>query len=47
MWRRWNVVTMATYRPGGWGSAVGMGQCLRHPMHWDDLEEYQVGRRCG
>lgn len=23
---------------------VGMGQCLRYQMHWEDLEEYQVGR---
>lgn len=23
---------------------VGMGQCLRYQMRWEDLEEYQVGR---
>lgn len=35
----------------GWGSAdsrekggLGMGQCLRYQIHWEDLEEYQVGR---
>lgn len=22
-----------------------MGQCLRHQMQWEDLEEYQVGRQ--
>lgn len=21
-----------------------MGQCLRYQIHWEDLEEYQVGR---
>nr|XP_040127399.1 calcium and integrin-binding family member 4 isoform X1 [Ictidomys tridecemlineatus] len=36
-------------RPWGQGSTagrekaeVGMGQCLRYQMHWEDLEEYQA-----
>ncbi|XP_010603121.1 calcium and integrin-binding family member 4 isoform X3 [Fukomys damarensis] len=24
------------------GGCVGMGQCLRYQMHWEDLEEYQA-----
>lgn len=34
------AVVLLQQREGG----VGMGQCLRHQMHWEDLEEYQVGR---
>ncbi|XP_053747035.1 calcium and integrin-binding family member 4 isoform X1 [Panthera pardus] len=32
------AVVLLQHREGG----VGMGQCLRHQMHWEDLEEYQA-----
>lgn len=47
-----NQITWSHQRvsPGGKGSAAGgekgvagMGQCLRYQIHWEDLEEYQVG----
>lgn len=47
MWATMATGSLVTSPAEPWGRekrGVGMGQCLRHQMHWEDLEEYQVGR---